>query len=231
MRPLCVFYCPDQIVYENFAESTAEEGFHRYFIFKDKSITQKNNLLPNDSFAVLDYDLHDINFIARMIVAYSDAIYTDYFIVLKEYKNIDEWINKVRNKSFYFDENFIYFSKEKVVIDGYNLTYEKIEVDYDYYEYLSQAMNGIPVPKKYFVEAIKELIPQNAKFIYDKSCSEMGNEYKIIFKSNDSSNNQYEVFYESRTNFKKNSFLFTKEVLDSNFMVLKCDDGMNFYIQ
>lgn len=225
MRPLCVFLCSDKSSYQIISDRTRDEGFHRYFVLKNKSIVvDKKDLNEQDSLINFDFSNVEYTTLARMVVAYSDAQYSDFFVFKDNYQNIDEISI---NEKYLWDNEIFYFSKDYVVFEGYNFTKEIIEPTYEYYQNINKALAGEIVSDKYFIEAIKELLA-DVNYIFDKSSEQLPAKYKSLFKSNTKSEITYSIFYESNTS-NKNSIIFTKLVLDSFKYKITNDEELNCY--
>ena len=108
MRPLCVFLCSDKSSYQIISDRTRDEGFHRYFVLKNKSIVvDKKDLNEQDSLIYFDFSNVEYTTLARMVVAYSDAQYSDFFVFKDNYQNIDEISI---NEKYLWDNEIFYFS-------------------------------------------------------------------------------------------------------------------------
>jgi len=213
--------------YQIISEKTQDEGFHRYFILKNKSIkVDKDSFNEEDSLIYFDYSDKEYTLISRMVVAYSNAIYSDYFIFTNDYQDIN---NIEINDKYIWDDNIFYFSKNYVVFEGYDFVRKSSnEINtYDYYENINKAMSGEAVIEIYFFEAIKELLAE-AKYTFDSSCDSLPVKYKFLFKSNNNSQVEYKIYYESNVDIKK-SIIFTTKQLDSYSYKISCTDGMNCY--
>ena len=227
MRPLCVFLCSDQLSYQIISEKTKDAGFHRYFILRNKSIVVDKNLLNNeDSLIYFDYTDKQYTLLSRMVVAYSNAIYSDFFIFPKDYYDIEQI---AINDRYIWNDNFLYFSKNHVVFEGYDFNKEVSDNDnsYDFYENISKALSGEEVEEKYFIEAIKELLA-DVKYVFHESCFELEQKYKILFKSNDNSDIEYKIYYESDVDSKK-AILFTTKQTDSYSYKITSKNGLICY--
>ena len=229
MQPLCVFLCSSKESYHIILESTKEEGFHRMFILGSKFQADPKYKQDTDSVIVYDFENLDYNLISRMIVAYSNQIYSHFFIFKDEYLSIDDCLNKIKNLSKY-EQEFLYFSKEYVVFQGYDfcMKNEIILNEFDKYENITKALSGEKVEDKYFILAIEELLPQNAKFVFHESAENLPIKYKKLFSSS-ASETVFEIFYNPQ-NAPDNAMIFSDKSFEYFKYKLSNLDGMNFYI-
>ena len=225
MRPLCVFLCSDISSYQIISDKTRDEGFHRYFVLKNKNVQiDKKDLNEQDSLIFYDFSNEEYTTIARMVVAYSDAIYSDFFIFKDSYEKLE---NINIEEKYIYNDDFLYFSKNYIVFEGYNFDKQHSELSYEHYENLHKALSGEIVSDKYFIEAIKELLA-DANYTFDNSTEKMPIKYKILFNSNTNSKSNFKVFYESNVS-EKNSIIFTKLTLDSYRYKVSNEEGLHCY--
>jgi len=233
VNPLLIYICKSQQEYKNFASQKSD--YDRYYITNGFEV---NSYEENSSFMSISLDKNiSVEFITRLVFLFSNPFYD---VVLYSDSNFyDEKICKTLLEDlvdYKCIDNVIAVTREYVALNGFNFNIEAKKVLFKdplvLAEKLSLAMSEMPVEQEYFIEAIKELIP-NMFFVID---SDFDSEEKELIKIFTDTNMNLEYRDRKMNVFwmkhKENNpaIIFSKESLqDYNFMI-KRTDGLNFYI-
>lgn len=234
MSPLCVFLCEDQFNYDLILKNTEDAKYHRFFILSSKNIIRNNFSHKNtDNFMTYNYDLANIETIARLITCYSNPLYSHIFIFLNNDINFDNEKLNFSNVDYFQNSKCVGFTRQHVALNGFQFDPVIVELPVDPVQYafeLGKALNEEPVDHKIFLEAMKELLP-NCEFINYKELTELDNDIKSIFNIKyKKSSTIYNVLYEPNLDNFSNSIVFSHSKLDSYKFAIKRNDGLCCYI-
>jgi hypothetical protein len=233
VNPLLIYICKSQDEYKNIVSQKSD--YDRYYITDGFEV---NSFDENSSFMNISLDKNiSVEFITRLVflfsnpfydvVIYSDSNYYDKKICeslledLVSYKSID---------------NVIAITREYVALNGFSFNFEMKKEQFKdplvMAEKLSLAMAEVPVENEYFIEAIKELLPQVYIFDIDQDFDPQEKDLLDLFKQSNlkvnSKNNKYDVLWmkEKRSN---PAIIFSNEQLQGYMYLIKRIDGLNFY--
>lgn len=234
MNPLCVFVCDNQDIFDRVNVSTKEAEYHRFFILSSNKII-RNNLShkSSDNFMIYDFDLSSIDIIARLVTCYSHPMYSHIYLFKNENVNIENQKLNFRNHEFFQNEDCLGFTRQYVALNGFNFQPVNNKIIYDPIKFASEinkALNEEPVEQIFFIEALKELLP-DCEYVGFENLENLEDDIKNILRSKSKKlNSKYNVLYEPNFQNYKDTIVFTKINFDSYKFAIRRVDGFNCYI-
>lgn len=227
MAPLIVFLIRDDDMLKMFLDYVSGKNYHTCFILS------RNNLKNNFKYSkhqviVFDFDKFSIDILVKMIVAYTDSIYTHFLIYREPSNNIENDLINLEEKDFLDSNKLIGFSKNYFIFNNLKLQKKEITIDdpFVHFEMMEKALNGEIVNDKYFIIALQELLPE-ANYKIDCILSNEINE--VLLNKNNYNKLEYIVSDEIKDGVK-NQIIFTPSLIDDYNFIIRRDDNYNCYI-
>jgi hypothetical protein len=229
MRPLAVFLIDNEDKLLKVDELSKDEGYHRFFVLSNKTLTNLINFKKTDSIITYDFKISQIDIIIKMIVACSNSMYDHIIIFLAQEFDFDNQIKNFSHRNTFQNEEAIGFTRQSFIFDNLNfIVDEKVDINpYERFEMMDTALSGEKVNSYYFKEALKELLP-NAEYKYQDDLN-IDDQLKNIIQSKFiKSNSQFLV--SNKNEDLKNLIIFTSSEIDKFKFVIRREDGLNCYI-
>lgn len=232
MSPLVIFLCDNEFDLRIIVESTNKESYHRMFVLSNSAL--KSNVLfdKNDSILIWDYRDYDVNIICRFVSLYSNPQYSHLILYFKKFENILNDLQNLNLKDYIEQNNCIGFSRFFVSINGFNFKFneQKNYNELEYYEKINKCFEGEPVEHLFFLEALKELLPECKYENLDNLPKDEIDLIRLFNSKNKNSTSIYYILKENTSDDIKNKIVLTSSEVEKYKYKIKREDGFILYI-
>lgn len=227
MAPLVVFLIRDKDMFMKALEHVTDSRYHVCLILSNKNIA-KNLQNIKHQILIFDFDKYNNEILLKIIISYTDAIYSHYLIYSKQSYEIENDLLILENEDFINKNGLFGFSKNYYIFN--DVKFEKIQITIDnpfeHFDMMEKALNGEIVDQKYFMIALEELLP-DAHFKIE--CDIPDEILKIISTKNNNSKMEYLVS-DKLNDGVKHQIIFTPSKIETYNFIIKRDDNFNCYI-
>jgi len=228
MAPLVIYLIDSENMLNSILKNSINCSYHILFVLSNKKY---KNIINQNKYQIIVFDFakYDSNTLIKLIISYTDSLYTHYLIYSKYSEMVAEDIYKLEDIECKSENEAVIFSKNYFIFNNINFNIKKQELEnpFDHFELMDQALNGYPVNEKYFLEALRELLPECR---YDILNQNLEIEIKNILLEKNTSNNIVYIVDNKKTDGVKNQIIFTPSEIESYKFIIKRDDGLNCYI-
>lgn len=227
MAPLVVFLIRDNDMFMKTLEHLNDTKYHVCLILSNKNIA-KNLQNIEHQILIFDFDKYNNDTLIKIIISYTDAIYSHYLIYSKQNYIIENDLLDLENEEFINRDGLIGFSKNYYIFDDIKIEKIQMTIDnpFEHFDMMEKALNGEIVNQKYFITALEELLP-DANFRIE--CEIPDEILKIIYAKNNNSKMEYLVS-DKFNDGVKHQIIFTPSKIETYNFIIKRDDNYNCYI-